>query len=77
MSRVLDVATERLSRAWGMVGHLNAVADTPELRAVCHDWPSRVANYRAFLSPELKQFVRDEGFQVIGYRRLRDLLRGA
>jgi oligopeptidase A len=30
---VLDVATERLSRAWGSVSHLNSVADTPELRA--------------------------------------------
>ncbi|MDR0479203.1 MAG: M3 family metallopeptidase, partial [Burkholderiaceae bacterium] len=28
-----DVATERLSRAWGAVGHLSAVADTPQLRA--------------------------------------------
>ena len=33
MSAVLDVATERLGRAWGAVTHLNAVADTPELRA--------------------------------------------
>ena len=33
IARVLDVATERLSRAWGMVNHLNSVADTPELRA--------------------------------------------
>jgi oligopeptidase A len=33
MSAVLDVALERLGRAWGAVGHLNAVADTPELRA--------------------------------------------
>ncbi len=30
---VLDLALERLSRAWNVVGHLNAVADTPELRA--------------------------------------------
>ncbi|HRK57100.1 MAG TPA: M3 family metallopeptidase, partial [Burkholderiaceae bacterium] len=29
----LDDATEQLSRAWGAVSHLNAVADTPELRA--------------------------------------------
>ena len=29
----LDVATEKLSRAWGAVSHLNSVADTPELRA--------------------------------------------
>ncbi|WP_101049002.1 M3 family metallopeptidase [Macromonas nakdongensis] len=33
MAQVLDVATDRLGRAWGAVGHLNAVADTPELRA--------------------------------------------
>ena len=30
---MLDVATEKLGRAWGAVSHLNAVADTPELRA--------------------------------------------
>ena len=29
----LDDASERLGRAWGVVGHLNHVADTPELRA--------------------------------------------
>ncbi len=29
----LDDATERLGRAWGTVEHLNAVVDTPELRA--------------------------------------------
>ena len=33
ISAVLDVATEKLGRAWGAVSHLSAVADTPELRA--------------------------------------------
>jgi oligopeptidase A len=33
MARELDVNTERLGLAWGAVSHLNAVADTPELRA--------------------------------------------
>ncbi len=28
----LEAATEPLGRAWGVVGHLSAVADTPELR---------------------------------------------
>src|SRR5205814_6415950 len=33
LSAVLDVASERLKFAWGAVGHLKSVADTPELRA--------------------------------------------
>ena len=33
MAQRLDVSTERLSRAWGAVSHLNSVADTPALRA--------------------------------------------
>lgn len=33
ISAALDVATEKLGRSWGAVSHLNAVADTPELRA--------------------------------------------
>ena len=32
LSSTLGVATERLGHAWGAVGHLNAVANTPELR---------------------------------------------
>ena len=32
MSRTLNVASERLGAAWGAVGHLNAVANTPALR---------------------------------------------
>jgi len=33
IAKVLDVATEKLGRAWGSVSHLNNVADKPELRA--------------------------------------------
>lgn len=33
ISRVLDVATERLGRAWSAITHLHNVADTPPLRA--------------------------------------------
>lgn len=33
IAATLDTATERLGIAWGAVSHLNAVADTPELRA--------------------------------------------
>jgi oligopeptidase A len=32
LSRILDTSTEHLGAAWGAIGHLNAVADTPALR---------------------------------------------
>ena len=32
LSSILDTSTERLGAAWGAIGHLNAVADTPALR---------------------------------------------
>ncbi len=49
--------------------------DTPELRAMAPDWPSRVANYEAFISREIRDFLRQSGIQIIGYRPLRDLMR--
>ena len=45
LSAVLDVATERLSRAWGAVGHLSAVADSPALRAAHTENLSRVVDF--------------------------------
>ena len=49
--------------------------DTPESRALSPDWPARVADYRTFMSSELRDFVRDQGLHVIGYRALRDAMR--
>lgn len=49
--------------------------DTPELRAICPDWKARVANYKAFMSDELKTFIKDSGIHLIGYRAIRDMLR--
>ncbi len=51
--------------------------DTPELRASCPDWRARVANYRAFMSSELKAFIRNCGIQLIGYRVIREAWRRA
>jgi predicted glycoside hydrolase/deacetylase ChbG (UPF0249 family) len=53
---------------------LHPAVDTPELRAITPDWPSRVADYQAFSSRELREYVRRSGVQVIGYRELRNLL---
>lgn len=56
---------------------LHPAQDTPELRAMTPDWPSRVANYAACMSHELRDYVHQSGIQVIGYRPLRELLRAA
>jgi len=54
---------------------LHPAVDTPELRAIADDWPSRVADYEAFTNRELRAHVRRSGVHVIGYRALRDLVR--
>ncbi|WP_144112653.1 M3 family metallopeptidase [Paraburkholderia sp. BCC1886] len=41
----VERATEPLSRAWSVVGHLNAVADTPELRAAYGENLPRVTEF--------------------------------
>jgi hypothetical protein len=56
---------------------LHPAQDTPELRAIAPDWPSRVADYEAFTSAELRDYVKSSGLFVIGYRALRDLLRSS
>ena len=54
---------------------LHPAQDTPELRAMAPDWRSRVANYAACMSSELRDYVRQSGVQVISYRPLCALLR--
>ncbi|MDB5958394.1 M3 family metallopeptidase [Ramlibacter sp.] len=58
IARVLDVATERLGRAWGMVGHLNAVADTPELRAAYNEALPRVTEFWTRLGADEKLYAK-------------------
>jgi oligopeptidase A len=45
ISQVLDVATERLAKAWGAVSHLSSVADTPELRSAYNALLPRVTDF--------------------------------
>lgn len=58
MARVLDVATERLGRAWGVVGHLNAVADTPELRAAYNEALPKVTDFWTRLGSDDKLYAK-------------------
>ncbi|MBK8418848.1 polysaccharide deacetylase family protein [Candidatus Villigracilis saccharophilus] len=54
---------------------LHPSIDTPELRAICPDWPARVANYNAFMSDELKKFIESENIKLIGYRQIRNAMK--
>lgn len=58
IAKVLDVATERLGRAWGVVGHLNAVADTPELRAAYNEALPRVTEFWTRLGADEKLYAK-------------------
>jgi hypothetical protein len=73
----LDIAKKMLSELPAGVTHFlfHPSIDTPELRSIAPDWPSRMANYHTFMDPEIKKFIKDQGIQVIGYHHLRDLMR--
>jgi oligopeptidase A len=58
MSAVLDVATERLGRAWGAVSHLHAVVDTPELRAAYGEGLPRVTEFYTRLGADERLFAK-------------------
>ena len=54
----LDVSTERLSRAWGAVSHLNSVADTPELRAAYNDMLPKVTEFWTRLGADERLYAK-------------------
>jgi oligopeptidase A len=58
ISTVLDVATERLGRAWGAVSHLNAVADTPELRAAYNAALPKVTEFYTRLGADERLYAK-------------------
>lgn len=54
----LDDCTEQLSRAWGIVGHLSAVVNTPELRAAYNENIPRITEFWTSLSQNLALFKK-------------------
>ncbi|WP_321814530.1 MULTISPECIES: M3 family metallopeptidase [unclassified Paraburkholderia] len=54
----VERVTEPLSRAWGVIGHLNAVADTPELRAVYGENLPRVTEFWSSVGQNLALFEK-------------------
>ncbi len=58
LSAVLDVATERLGQAWGAVTHLNAVADTPALRAAYTENLPKVTEFHTRMCSDERLFAK-------------------
>ena len=60
----LDEASEKLGRAWGVIGHLNHVMDTPELRAVYNENQPKVVEFSTSIGQNEALFAK--------YKALRD-----
>ncbi|MEQ9519743.1 MAG: polysaccharide deacetylase family protein [Parvibaculum sp.] len=60
----------------GQVGYfiLHPAHDTPELRALCPDWRSRVADLDMFLSGEMTEFLSQKNITIVGTRELNPLI---
>jgi oligopeptidase A len=67
----LENATEKLGRAWGIVGHLNAVVDTPELRAAYNENQPKVTEFWTELGQNLALFDKYKALKAgSGYQAL-------
>ncbi|MFZ9285869.1 MAG: M3 family metallopeptidase, partial [Burkholderiaceae bacterium] len=58
LAATLDTATEKLGRSWGAVSHLNAVADTPELRAAYNAAMPRVTEFWTRLGSDERLYAK-------------------
>jgi oligopeptidase A len=58
LSAVLDVPLERLSRAWSAANHLNAVANTPELREAYNANLARVTEFHTRLGADERLYAK-------------------
>ena len=72
----ISIAKKLLDECPSGITHfiLHPSIDSPEIRDIADDWQSRVANYKVFMSKDLKDFLGESGIQMIGYRKLRELL---
>jgi oligopeptidase A len=62
----VEHVTEPLSRAWGVIGHLNAVADTPELRAAYGENLTRVTEFWSSVGQNLALYEKYKALAASG-----------
>ena len=66
----LDDANERLGRAWGAVGHLHGVLDSPELREAYNANQAAIVQYWTALAQNLALFDKYKALRASGAFRL-------
>ena len=54
---------------------IHPAVDCQELRTITPNWSARDSDYQTFLRPELREYIRNAGIQIIGFRVLRDAMR--
>lgn len=64
IAATLDVATEKLGRAWGAVSHLNSVADTPDLRAAYNAALPKVTEFGTRLGADDRLYAKYKAIDV-------------
>jgi oligopeptidase A len=64
IAKELDVATEQLGRAWGMVSHLHAVCDTPELRAAYASALPKITDFYTRLGADERLYAKYKAMDV-------------
>ena len=76
-NKQMELAKELLGDVPVGISHfiLHPSIDTAELRSIAPDWESRVANYKVFMSDELKTFIEAQDIKLIGYRGIRNVMR--
>ena len=53
---------------------IHPAKDTPELRHIANSWDCRSADFTTFMREDLRDFIKNEGIQIIGYKALKDLM---
>ena len=74
----LDAYREWFDLAQSGIAHMRLHASVPgfDVEAITDSAPRRIADYQVFLRPELEAHIAEQGIHRIGYRPLRDLIRG-
>ncbi len=52
---------------------IHPAAESPEIEAISGSWRQRNADFRIFTNPAMKQFIDEQGVQLVGWRQLYNL----